>query len=454
MDWAKEVKRHVEALLVAQLQRTAPERPTLEWIGQLDPKFRKRLYAVGLIEQPAEEQSAEEPGERLGDFLTSYVDRRIDVKPATKEVWSQVVRNLKDFFGEDRDLTTIGEADADDFKMHLIAEKLAPTTVAKRLQFARQFFRWAKRRKLIDANPFLEVSAKAVMTQDRHDVTRADTERIMAVCNPTWRTIVGLCRYGGLRSPSEVLSLRWQDVLWDSERIVVQSPKTEHHPGKGSRVMPLFPELRPILEEAFEMAEEGAVYVVGGDYRQSANSPSGWRSCNLRTQFERIVKRAGLTPWPRLFHSMRASRETELAKDFPIHVVTAWLGNTPRIAQKHYLMVTEEDFQKAAQKAAHSTDNLAQKAAQQEPARNCTGSQETTQAPVKQGLVRCVATPGGELPETLAERTGFEDGANAFYQISKKPQKTRKLCISQGFTRDSASSRFGQLGQFCQEGLS
>ncbi|MCA9177890.1 MAG: hypothetical protein KDB14_25670 [Planctomycetales bacterium] len=46
---------------------------------------------------------------------------------------------------------------------------------------------------------------------------------------------------------------------------------------------------------------------------------------------------------------MRASRETELAKEYPIHVVTAWLGNTPRIALKHYLQVTDADFERAAQ---------------------------------------------------------------------------------------------------------
>ena len=60
----------------------------------------------------------------------------------------------------------------------------------------------------------------------------------------------------------------------------------------------------------------------------------------------------GLKPWPRLFHAMRASRETELAKDDPIHVVTAWLGNTPRIAMKHYLQVTDDDFERAAQGGA------------------------------------------------------------------------------------------------------
>jgi hypothetical protein len=52
--------------------------------------------------------------------------------------------------------------------------------------------------------------------------------------------------------------------------------------------------------------------------------------------------------WPRLFHSMRASRQTKLQREFPLHVVCSWLGNSPRIAQQSYLLVTEDDFAKAA----------------------------------------------------------------------------------------------------------
>ena len=76
------------------------------------------------------------------------------------------------------------------------------------------------------------------------------------------------------------------------------------------------------------------------------------------------MKRAGLKPWPRLFQAMRASRETELAAEHPIHVVTAWLGNKPRIAMKHYLQVTDTDFERAlkdgAKKGAHRSQNTAQ----------------------------------------------------------------------------------------------
>jgi hypothetical protein len=33
---------------------------------------------------------------------------------------------------------------------------------------------------------------------------------------------------------------------------------------------------------------------------------------------------------------------------FLLHVVCSWLGNSPRIAQQSYLLVTENDFAKAA----------------------------------------------------------------------------------------------------------
>src|SRR5262249_1927880 len=110
----------------------------------------------------------------------------------------------------------------------------------------------------------------------------------------------------------------------------------------------------------WEIAPEGAVYVVDARYRKAAMSPAGWQNCNLRQQFGRIIKRAGLTSWPRLFHNLRASRETELAHEYPIHVVTAWLGNTTQIAMKHYCMVTEDDMRRAAKSAAVSAHRDAQ----------------------------------------------------------------------------------------------
>jgi integrase len=118
-------------------------------------------------------------------------------------------------------------------------------------------------------------------------VTVSDIERVIdAAPNQDWRMVLTLCRHAGLRCPSEVLSLRWQDIQWDNKVMKVSSPKTEQHDGKESRIVPLYRRVREELERSFEMASEGAEYVVSNPrWRQSAMSESGWRNCNLRTQF-------------------------------------------------------------------------------------------------------------------------------------------------------------------------
>jgi hypothetical protein len=93
------------------------------------------------------------------------------------------------------------------------------------------------------------------------------------------------------------------------------------------------------LDEVWESVEPGMLWVITR-YRHT--------NINLRTQLERIIAKAGLESWPKLFQNLRSTRETELAEEYPLHVVTAWLGNSQIVAAKHYLQVTDEHFQKAA----------------------------------------------------------------------------------------------------------
>ncbi|WP_428305005.1 hypothetical protein [Lacipirellula sp.] len=101
---------------------------------------------------------------------------------------------------------------------------------------------------------------------------------------------------------------------------------------------------------------------MAGDLANDPTTPeiSHYRSANanLRTQLQRIIKRAGLTTWPKLFQNLRATRETELAETYPIHVVCAWIGNSPRVANESYLQVTEAHF-KSAQKPTRETTRSA-----------------------------------------------------------------------------------------------
>jgi integrase len=381
------IRFHIESIITATKKNKALSEETARWIDSSSEELQKKLIAAGLI-APTQPPAVT----TLKTFLDAYLDDRA-VKPATKTVQRLVIADLTTYFREGRDVRTITPGDADGFKEWLLGCKrekwrsskrksdpteggkpesttgpttpLKPTTVHKRLQVARSFFHAMLRRKLIDENPFEGVKVAPSGTRDRQRfVTRAETEKLLDACpDHDWRTIVALSRYGGLRCPSEVLSLRWEDVDWANDLIVVQSPKTEHHEGKATRTMPLFAELRRPLLEAAELAPRGAVYVVHERFRKGAQGPNGWKNSNLRTTFEKIIRRAGLTPWPRIFHNLRASRQTELTEKFPIQAVTDWLGNSPTIAMKHYLITTTEHFRAAVRGNDSTERGVAQNAA-------------------------------------------------------------------------------------------
>jgi hypothetical protein len=74
-------------------------------------------------------------------------------------------------------------------------------------------------------------------------------------------------------------------------------------------------------------------------------------------------------------------------------VVCAWLGNSQRIATKHYLQVSVADCDQAAGGGAESGAQAAQNPAPHVAAENCTVLQEATQAPDNQGLVQSIANP-------------------------------------------------------------
>jgi integrase len=201
--------------------------------------------------------------------------------------------------------------------------------------------------KLIPSNPFADLVAAVRGNPKReHFIKPAVAEKVLAACpDASWRLLFALARWGGLRIPSEPLGMMWQDVDWAGGRMMIRSPKTEHHPGGESRIVPLFPELLPYLREAFEQAEPGAERVFPKWQYRGAG-------VNLRTGLLRIMAKAAVPPWPKLFQNLRATRETELAATWPMHVVCEWIGNSLAVANEHYLQVTESDYQKAAQNAA------------------------------------------------------------------------------------------------------
>src|SRR5205814_2652396 len=137
--------------------------------------------------------------------------------------------------------------------------------IRRRCGIAKQFFRAAVRRRLITENPFADLKGLTVKGNRERDyfITREETAAVLDACpNAEWRLLFALSRYGGLRCPSEHLALTWADVDWERGRFRVASSKTEHLESGGVRWVPLFPELRLYLAEAFDLAAEGTVYLI------------------------------------------------------------------------------------------------------------------------------------------------------------------------------------------------
>ena len=348
---AETIKGYIESLVFSKRSGSAIDGAVADWLTRIDDKLRTKLAKHGLCPPRAGAES-EKNVPTLGLFIDQYIDGRATIKETTKTNLRIARKHIVGYFGEDRELASITQGDADKFRESLVGKDLRDNTVRRVCGRAKQFFRAAARHRLIEESPFADMKGTSVTENRKRDyfVTREETEAMLKVCPDTqWQLIVALSRYGGLRCPSEHLELVWGDIDWERGRIRVRSPKTAHHDGHEERIMPLFPELRPILETAWKELTEAEDFAPEAQPTSELPIITRYRetNANLRTQLLRIIKKAGLVAWPKLFQNMRASRATELAQHHPGHVAAAWLGHSTKVADKHYWQVTDADFERA-----------------------------------------------------------------------------------------------------------
>ena len=296
--------------------------------------MRDSLVRWGLCE-PCSPKLSKDEGKYVGAFLTGYIQSRSDLAGNTIKNLTQAKRVLVEYFGENHPLRSIRPADALGWQRWLQTKhKYSVATISMHSKKAKTMFKAAVDDGLLESNPFDAIRGMKESNVDRQRFIPRDViNRILEECpGVQWRLIVVLCRYAGLRCPCEVLGLRWTDLDWQRGSIRVDSPKT------GLRFVPMFPEVRKALMEAREAAPKGSERCID-EYPE--------KSPNLRTQFKRIICRAHVEPWPRLFHNLRASCRTELQELLPDHAVNKWLGQSSRVAEEHYITVHDEHWNRA-----------------------------------------------------------------------------------------------------------
>ncbi|HBB74755.1 MAG TPA: hypothetical protein DC048_09945 [Planctomycetaceae bacterium] len=353
---AETARLMIESLEAAVAAGHSPDRETAEWVGRLGDEIHGRLVRAGLV--PAREQ-ASTTITTLGQHLEKLFGSLGKQKPTTARNYARARRLLEEFFGKDRKLDSITEGDADAYKRWLL-DRYAPASASVDLRRARQFLKAAVRQRLIPVNPFAEVTCGSQINDERIAyVTAADVELVIAACpDNDWRLTFALPRYAGLRFPSEVKDLKWADIDWENSRFTVRQKKLEHHPGRATRTVPIFAELRTHLERAFRERAAGAVYVL----------PRARTTTALSTHAKRLVTKAGVTLWPKLFVNMRGSCSDDLERrGVPEKAINAWIGNTSRVRQRHYHAVRPEDWASVTGKAAQIPARATPVSGHQEP---------------------------------------------------------------------------------------
>ena len=341
---AETVKRKIQHIVDGIGFRGEVDPDIPRWLA-LHPKLAAKLAKVGLV---SEAGAAQKGGAKLAAFVDRYIAGQPDVKPNTVRTWEQTRELLVEHFGAGKRLAAINELDAKGFHKWLSSVKNVDTgerrfsnaTVTKHTSNARQFFAAAVDARLISANPFrgIKLGRRSNKARQRF-IDRETIERVLDGCpDPEFRLVIALSRYGGLRIPSELEGLLWQHVDRQRGRILVTSPKTERYDGGANREVPLYPDLLPYIDAWWDACPEGCEHVIGSN----RGTEAAWR-----TRMYKLLQRLGIPAWPKVFHNMRASSQTELEERFPSHVVCQWMGNSESVAREHYLQTTDDHFAQA-----------------------------------------------------------------------------------------------------------
>ena len=331
---ARTVDAVVETLLRYKANGMAvPDKRTTVWIEKAPPEIRKKLVKAGLIEVP--------PSHTLKELWDIFLKTKSKMKAATISSYEQVKDRFFTFFKENESLEKLTKERLLSWRESLSTE-LAPASVATCIKQTKTCLTWAKNQGWIEKSPLDKIGRGSFRNKSNDRIIpMAEYYKLLDACPcQDWRAIIALARIGGLRAPSEVIALRWEDVNWEKNCFYVRSSKTEHHEGKESRIVPIFPELKKELEALFfSPKSEGKEFVINR-YR----SPKQ----NLGTTFGKIVTRAGLSEIPRPFDNMRMTRSNEVYRRWGAYFEKEWIGHSNQVCQDSYLMIQDGDYEAAS----------------------------------------------------------------------------------------------------------
>ena len=327
----REVQTRLDELLAARRLGLMPDVDLRVWLKRIDEDLHRQFAEAGLIRS------------RVSITLETLCNRHLarlrekQVEQSTIRNVSLVVTNLRTFCEDERRIRSFTVSDASEFRRWLAKSggknggELAPSTVSRRCRRAREIFDTAIKKRWLKpgANPFREMDGWDEANPDREEyIPWNDFARIIDLCAcPEFRLFLAVTRLCGIRSPSDVLPMVWAQVDWDLGIIRVHSQKNRRYKNKRTRYVPIFNELEPFLQAAWEAAPENSDQIFPALQVSTAA---------LTDRLESLCRKAGIAMWPRPFNNPRASGERDMWRSLPFDEVAAILDHSPQTAHRHY----------------------------------------------------------------------------------------------------------------------
>jgi integrase len=267
-------------------------------------------------------------------------DAELIVDYSDEDIQERVKNGVKQtgFFSVEKRIEDITKYEAKEFQGYLKEDcGLALSTANKAAQHLQQFFLAAVEAEIIEKNPLAGINYNTAASPEKKRYI--SNELSVKICNEL-ETLEEqlrfvLFRWLGLRCASEINTLKWEHVNFETNQITIIDSKNERFPDKKYRYPEIPNEVLPFLKKVRETAGKDAVFVC----------PATNHHC--RDVLFAALNRLQVEPWPQLHMNLRRSAITDGAgHGLPAYKLDAWFGNSETIRRKHYY--TDKDVHREA----------------------------------------------------------------------------------------------------------
>jgi len=330
-DQAFEAADHVDTLIrAARSRRKSVGYATLRYL-QMDAA---RNLVVGLVACGLHDDRR-----LLGDAVDAFITATVKTVSANRlDDCQRELDRLVAFVGPSSAVADLTRDDVDRWADSI--SELAPSTQGKYAAIVRKFLGWCAAERLLESSPAAHLDRKTFAAEARREVADAEFWALVGVVDRVCADALIVARFAGLRV-GEICKLTWCNYNDADAALMVNDTKR----GKVRRV-PVQGRVAELLQRTAPAARVAGLRVlVGVDGRAVSRSA-------LDGRIRAAASASGVAVWPRLFHNLRATLQTEWIADFGIVNACHWIGNSQTVAARHYAMATEAAFRAATARAA------------------------------------------------------------------------------------------------------